>query len=104
LSNGRAQRGYGRERDLVKRLREEDWEALRAPASKGIYDVMAMKEGQRNRLYECKSTKGPYDHFGPKDRRALAEAARRAGAEAFLYWHPSRRGWTEIPASAWPSS
>lgn len=87
----------------MKRKREEGWEALRAPASKGIYDAMMMKAGERNRLYECKSTTRPYDHFGPKERLALRQAAERAGAEAFLYWHPSRGKWTEIPASSWPS-
>lgn len=104
MSNSRAQRGFARERDLVKRLRDEGWEALRAPASKGIYDVMAMKAGETSRLYECKSTTGPYDHFGPAARKELAEAARRGGAEAFLYWHPSRRGWMEVPSSEWPSA
>ncbi len=72
------------------------------PASKGVYDVGAMKKGERNRLYECKSTMGTYDHFGPQARRELKEAAERAGAEAFLYWHPSRGRWTEIPATDWP--
>jgi len=102
LSNGAAQRGISRERDLVKRLRKEGWIAIRAPASLGVADVIAMKAGERNRLYECKSTKRTYERFGPADRLALKQAARTAGAEAFLYWHPSRKGWTEIPAQDWP--
>lgn len=36
-----ARRGHQRERDLVNLLRDQDWIALRAPASLGVAAVMA---------------------------------------------------------------
>lgn len=97
-------RGHGRERSLVKLLREEGWFALRAPASLGVADVVALKLGETPRLYECKSTLTPYAHFQPADRQELAEAADRAGAEAILAWWPKGGKLKFIPLDLWPQS
>jgi Holliday junction resolvase len=105
MAKADSKRGIQRERDLVNALRDEGWFALRAPASLGVADVVALKDGERPRLTEVKSTKaGPYAGFGPADRKALAEAADRAGADAFLYWHPPRRKPQWIPRSDWPDA
>lgn len=96
-------RGIQRERDLVNDLRAEGWWALRAPASLGDVDVVALKNGHTPRFYEVKSTTaGPFHSFGPKDRAELLEAAGHAGAEAFLAWKPPRAEWKFIPPSGWP--
>lgn len=97
-------RGHQRERDLVNILREEGWFALRAPASKGEVDVVAIRHGNVE-FYEVKSTAaGPYAHFGPADRAALRAEADRAGADAILCWWPPRKAPEFIPARDWPKS
>ena len=96
-------RGIQRERDLCKRLREEGWWALRAPASLGDVDVVALKNGHVPRFFEVKSTKaGPFHSFGPQDRADLLTAAGHAGAEAFLAFWPPRGELQLIPPESWP--
>lgn len=103
MAKADSRRGIQRERDLVNQLRGEDWFALRAPASLGCADVVALKEGHRPRLIECKSTRrGPYAGFPPADRAALKFMAKLAGADAWLYWHPPRTKPVWIAASDWP--
>jgi len=103
MSKADSKRGIQRERDLVNELRATDHFAIRAPASLGCADVVALKDGQRPKLIECKSTKaGPYAGFGPADRKALSFMARLAGAEAWLYWKPKRGKATWIPEADWP--
>jgi Holliday junction resolvase len=97
-------RGHGRERSLVKLLREQGCFALRAPASLGVADVVALKLGETPRLYECKSTLTPYAHFQPADRQELIEAAERAGAEAILAWWPKGGKLKLIPSALWPQN
>lgn len=88
---------------MVYWLRDRDWFAMRAPASLGVADVVALKDGQRSRLVEVKSTAGgPYEHFRPEDRKRLSEAARLAGADAYLAWWPPRGELRWIPEKEWP--
>lgn len=96
-------RGIQRERDLCKRLEAEGWWALRAPASLGSVDVVAMKNGHPSRFYEVKSTAaGPFHSFGPQDRAELLVVAGQAGAEAILAYKPPRAEWRFLPPSEWP--
>lgn len=106
MARADSRRGIQRERDLVKRLREDEgWFAMRSPASLGVADVIALKRGERSRFYEVKSTaKGPYHSFGPDDRKALSVAARRAGADAILCWWPKNSQPDFIPEAEWPRS
>jgi Holliday junction resolvase len=98
-------RGIQRERDLVNQLRNDDWFAMRAPASLGVADVVALKNGLRPRLIEVKSTAGgPYERFGPKDRSDLLFAANLAGADAYLVWWPPRGKARWIASHEWPMS
>lgn len=98
-----SRRGHDRERQVVLAMRDEDWLAFRAPGSLGVADVVALRAGSRSRLVEVKSTAGgPYEHFGPADRERLSEAARLAGADAWLAWWPSRGKLRWIPESEWP--
>lgn len=97
-------RGHQRERDRVNWYRDRDWFAMRAPASLGEVDVIAMKAGHRTRFEELKSTAGgPYERFGPKDRAELSFMAKLADADAFLVWWPPRAQPKVIPESEWPS-
>ena len=101
-----SRRGHDRERALVRLLREDPdgpWVALRAPASLGVADVVAVRAGEI-RLIEVKSTSAPspFSGFGPADRRALLDAAEIAGGQAFLVWWPPRRGPRWIPPDEWP--
>jgi Holliday junction resolvase len=96
--------GTQRERAVRDWLRERDWLAFRAPASLGVADVVALRDGSRPRLIEVKSTaQGPYEHFGPAARDRLRFAARLAGADALLAWWPPRGQLRFIAESEWPS-
>ena len=103
MAKADSRRGIQRERDLVNRLREDGWFAIRAPASLGVADVVALKAGEPSRLIEVKSTTaGAYAGFGPADREALSDMARVAGADAYLCWWPKRAEPRWIPEADWP--
>jgi len=103
MANGASRRGIQRERDRVNWYRDRDWFAMRAPASLGPVDVIAMKDGERTRFEELKSTAaGPFHSFGPKDRAELSFIAKLAGADAFLIWWPPRSKPIEFPEDSWP--
>lgn len=100
-------RGIQRERDLVTYLREHDWFAMRAPASLGVADVVALRKDRSGRcearLIEVKSTKaGPYAKFGPDARRKLRLTAEMCGAQAYLCWWPKRGERVWIHSKDWP--
>lgn len=96
--------GIARERQVKELLIADGWLAFRSPASLGVCDVIALKAGERPRMVEVKSTTGnPYgSRFSPAHRRALSEAAKRAGADAFLCWWAPRREPKWIPENEWP--
>jgi Holliday junction resolvase len=100
---GHSRRGHKRERQVRELLANEDWLAFRAPASLGVADVVALRDGSRPRLIEVKSTAaGPYERFGPADRAKLSLAAKLAGADAYLAWWPSRGTLHWIAEAEWP--
>lgn len=103
MAKADSRRGIQRERDRVNWYRDRDWFAMRAPASLGPVDVIAMKKGERTRFEELKSTSaGPYAGFGPADRAELSFIAELAGASAYLVWWPKRSKPVEIPEADWP--
>lgn len=96
-------RGHQRERAVRDWFADRDWVAFRAPASLGVADVVALRDGDRPRLVEVKSTAGgPYERFGPADRAKLRQAAEMAGAVPLLAWWPPRGKLRFIPAEEWP--
>jgi Holliday junction resolvase len=98
-----SRRGIQRERDLVNRLREAGWFAMRAPASLGVADVVALKEGERPRLIEVKSTsRSAFAGFPPADRAELLEAAALSGADPWLCYWPKHGQPEWIGPDEWP--
>jgi Holliday junction resolvase len=96
-------RGHDRERAVRAWYSDRDWLAFRAPASLGVADVIALRDGYRPQLVEVKSTAGgPYEHFGPADRADLRAAAKLAGADCLLAWWPPRGKLRFIPSVEWP--
>ena len=103
MSKSDSRRGIQRERDLVNLLRSEDWFAMRAPASLGVADVIALKDGKRPMLIEVKSTsRSAFAGFPPADRADLLFAADLAGAEAWLVYWPKRSKPIWLGPEAWP--
>jgi len=97
-------RGIRRERQVRQLLEQDDWWVCRAAGSFGDADLVALKAGKRPLLVEVKSdVRGPYEHFGPKDRADILFAAELAGAEAVLCWWPPRGQPRWLPSSEWPA-
>lgn len=96
------QAGRARERQVADKLRADGWIVLKG-TTYGTCDLVAMRAGDLPMLIEVKSTVGgPYHSFGPADRRALADAAVRAGASAVLAWWPPRGKLRYLTESTWP--
>lgn len=96
----------GRRREYQVRdwLADRDWLVFRAPASLGVADLVALRDGSRPRLVEVKSTaQGPYERFGPTARERLSGAARLAGGEALVAWWPPRGELRWIREDEWPA-
>lgn len=103
VSKADSKRGIQRERDLVNLLRDEDWLAMRSPASLGPVDVIAMKAGHRTRLIEVKSTsRSAFAGFPPADRAGLSFMGKLADADCYLVYWPKRSKPVWIPESDWP--
>ena len=97
-----SRRGHDRERSVKRLLEEDGWLVVRAAGSLG-YDLVALKDGFTPRVIEVKSTAGgPYERFGPSDRRELVDAAKAAGACAELAYWPPRGQLRWIDSAEWP--
>jgi Holliday junction resolvase len=98
-------RGHDRERAVRRLLETDGWWVTRAAGSLGDADLVALKHPFPPRLIEVKSTAGgAYERFGPNDRTRLQLAARKAGAEAWLVWWPTRRDPIWIHEADWPQA
>jgi hypothetical protein len=106
-----SQRGRQREADVVKLLMK-DPEAYAVRCASGPVDVVEVRKVWLSdpapadcsvRFIQVKTTKRPYERFGPKERATLLEAARRAGADAWLAHWPSGGTLRWIPSRDWPS-
>lgn len=95
-------RGAKREHQVADRLREEGWVVYRSAGSHGCADLIAMQVGWPNMLVQVKTdAAGPWDHFRPAEREALAGEALKAGAAAFLCHWPPRKTWDWVLAHGW---
>lgn len=99
-----ARKGHDKERKTKTLLEADGWLVVRAPASLGPCDLIALKAGERPRLLECKCNAGsPYMNFRATDRARLREVAKRAGAVAELvFWAPRARTPQFIDEALWP--
>ncbi len=95
--------GRQRERQVADCLRADGWVVVKG-TSFGTADLVALRAASTPMLVEVKSTTGgPYEHFRPADRRALALEAGRAGADAVLAWWPPRGKLRLIYSESWPA-
>jgi Holliday junction resolvase len=102
MSAGR--RGSDRERQVMANLRDDGWVVYRAAGSHGCADLVALKRERKPLLVQVKcSAQGPFEHFGPEERRLLVEQAEVAGADAFLCWWPSRKKPQWLHSDVWPA-
>jgi Holliday junction resolvase len=77
-------KGAAFEREVVKWLRDLGWKAYRTAGSHGEPDVIALKDGKRAHIIQCKTDgKLPIDEWN-----ALWKAAVDADAEAILVERP----------------
>lgn len=93
-------KGAQKERDLVRKLREEGWVATRTAGSHGPADVWAARKGTIRFL----QLKAGVRRWPSRDERfALSVMAERAGAEAFVVFWPDRGSPEFVPSDSWPS-
>jgi hypothetical protein len=104
MAKGNKASGTRREYKVRDAYREDDWYAFRTRDDQSICDVVAMKAGHQSIMAEVKSNKegGPYMNFRKKDRQALIDAARIAGAMPLLVYWPIGGKRQDIPADQWP--
>lgn len=99
-----ANKGTAREHQVIKQQRAEGWIVYRAAGSMGCADFVALRRGYVPHLVQVKATAGgPYERFGPAERRLLVEEAHEAGARPALCWWPPNKPQLWIPPSEWPS-
>ena len=95
--------GHNRERQVKALLVSKGWVVVRAAASLGCADLVALRNGDQPMLVEVKSTAGgPWKTFGPAARAALSRAADQAGADAYLCWWPPRLEPRWFDEGSWP--
>lgn len=78
---------------------------MRAAASLGAVDLVALKANHPPRFIQVKSDKkeyGPFNNFGPKARAELLTEAGQAGAVAELCWWPPHGKLEYIAPADWP--
>jgi Holliday junction resolvase len=95
--------GTRRENQVRDLLASEGWVVMRAPASIGAADLIALKDGSTSRFIQVKATAGgPYKTFGPGERRELSQVAKQAGGVAELCWWPPRGACRWVSEQDWP--
>jgi hypothetical protein len=101
----RSQRGNGREVKVAHRLAEDGWLVGSRRHIGGAGDLLAVKSFFAPILVEVKSTAGgPFEHFGPADRKALYEAATQSSCIPYLAWWPPRGELKWLTVKDWPTN
>ena len=96
--------GHDRERAVKAKLEKDGWFVVRAAASLGYADLVALKRGRVPLMVEVKATaQGPWEGFRRPERRALKKAAYAAGARPVLAWWPKRGTLRYLYADEWPA-
>jgi Holliday junction resolvase len=98
-------RGSARERQVADWLRDRDYFVVKVGGSLGAADLLACRARPREvLLVQVKSDKrGPFEHFGPKDRAELLAAAEKAGGLPVLAWWPARGQLRWFDHTEWPA-
>jgi Holliday junction resolvase len=108
--------GNARELKVMAVLAEEGWLCASRRHIGGAGDVLAVRcqmqtlninghpiDAPEMMLIEVKSTSGgPWERFGPEDRRTLIKTAERHGAKPWLFYWPARGQLRRIHASEFP--
>ena len=107
--------GSERERKVARLLEAEGWVVFRSAGSFGVCDLVALREpiyvdptpnayGAEARMIEVKgTTRSPWVAWGPAERQALRDAARKAGATPLLAWWPTHGPLQWIGEAEWPA-
>jgi Holliday junction resolvase len=95
--------GTARERQVRKILEEDGWIVVRAGASIGPADLLALKADYLPMMVQVKANKGyAFSSFGPGDRAALRRVASIAGAQPVLAHWPPRGDLRYYNDDEWP--
>lgn len=93
-------RGYGAEMLARKRLLEAGWVVTRRYASKGTYDLVALRDDRMPALVQVKRTAkaagNPAALLSPGERMDLVADAAKAGAEAVVARYVVGGGWAWV--------
>jgi holliday junction resolvase Hjr len=88
-------KGYAAEREILHKLHDMGYAVLRAPHSGSVGiaspDIVAIKNG-RVIVLECKSHRKGFT-VRMEQLQELQEWEQRAGANAYIAWKISRKGW-----------
>jgi len=88
---GNRQRGDYFERQTKAALMRHGWVVFRVAGSLGPADLVALRAGKRPLFIACKVT----PRIDPGERRALIEAAEKAGARPLMAYR-SKRGHVDL--------
>lgn len=96
--------GTKRENQVKAGLEADGWVVIRAPASIGAADLVALKRGFPPKIIQVKANKdgGPYANFRREERAELARIAHQAGGVAELCWWPPHGKCRWLAAAVWP--
>ena len=97
-----ARRGNAFDLRVTRNLEADGWLVASRRHTAGPGDLLAVRAGIIQ-LIECKTTaRGPYEHFGPRDRAAMIEAEQQFRLGAWLAWRGPRQQICWIPSTEWP--
>lgn len=103
------ERGHAAERKWGTRLEGDDPGRVSFRPRWALVDVISMKAGDFTYFDEVKTTAGgPYERFGPVQRKALVALAEKCGAVPRLIWWPDHAKKDGRPprillAAEWPT-
>ena len=103
--------GSKRERQVAEILRAEGWVVFHNKASRGVCDLVALRDVTsleeplcRSRMVEVKgTTRSPWVAWGPAERAELVDAAKQAGAVPLLAWWPPHGALQWLGETEWPN-
>jgi hypothetical protein len=87
-------RGRAKEYATIYELQDEGYTCMRAASSKGMFDVLAWKEGEGPRCIQCKRESTPTNKTYPAERRQMFNTPVPLHATRELWvWNNAMRAW-----------